>query len=57
MSKQAGQQLSNDLAHLPTGWLGVWGLFILTLVPWSLFDIWKAGREPWRDIEIEREVH
>ena len=48
---------SNDLAHLPTGWLGVWGLFILTLVPWSLFDIWKAGREPWRDIEIEREVH
>ena len=48
---------SNDLAHLPTGWLGVWGLFILTLVPWSLFDIWKAGRENWRDIEIEREVH
>lgn len=48
---------SNDLAHLPTGWLGVWGLFILTLVPWSLYDIWKAGRENWRDIEIEREAH
>ncbi len=48
---------SNDLAHLPTGWLGVWGLFILTLVPWSLFDIWKAGRENWRDIQIEREAH
>lgn len=48
---------SNDLAHLPTGWLGVWGLFILALVPWSAYDIWKAGKEPWRDIEIEKEVH
>ncbi|MEW5789437.1 MAG: hypothetical protein AB1899_16455 [Pseudomonadota bacterium] len=48
---------SNDLAHLPTGWLGVWGLFILTLVPWASWDIWKAGREPWRDIEFEKEVH
>jgi hypothetical protein len=48
---------SNDLAHLPTGWLGVWVLFILTLVPWAGYDIWKAGRETWQDIEFEKEVH
>ncbi len=48
---------SNDLAHLPTGWLGVWGLFILALVPWSVYDIWKAGKEPWRDIEVIKEAH
>lgn len=48
---------SNDLAHLPTGWLGVWALFILALVPWSTYDIWKAGRENWRDIEVIKEAH
>ena len=48
---------SNDLAHLPTGWLGVWGLFILALVPWSVYDIWMAGKEPWRDIEVIKEAH
>jgi len=45
---------SNDLAHLPTGWPGVYALMILVLVPWSLYDIWKAGRENWQDIEVER---
>ncbi|MFZ5483971.1 MAG: hypothetical protein ACOZB0_07050 [Pseudomonadota bacterium] len=45
--------MANDLAHLPTGWAGVWGLFILALVPWSLYDIWKAGREDWHDIQLE----
>ncbi len=48
---------SNDLARLPTGWLGVWGLFILALVPWAAYDVWKAGREKWRDIEVIREAH
>lgn len=48
---------SNDLAHLPTGWLGVWALFLLTLVPWASYDIWKAGREAWQDIEFEKEAH
>jgi hypothetical protein len=48
---------SNDLAHLPTGWLGVWALFILALVPWSAYDIWKAGKESWRDIEVIKEAH
>jgi hypothetical protein len=44
---------ANDLAHLPTGWPGVFGLMIAVLVPWSLYDIWKAGREDWKDIEVE----
>lgn len=49
--------LSNDLAQLPTGWVGVWALLLLSLVPWALYDIWRVGREEWHDIEIEREAH
>jgi len=45
---------ANDLAHLPGGWWVVWGIFFLALVPWSLWDIWRAGREEWRDIVLER---
>lgn len=45
--------LANDLAHLPTGWGGVWALLILALVPWSLYDIWRAGKEDWQDITVE----
>lgn len=44
---------ANDLAQLPGGWWLVWGLFFLVLVPWSLWDIWRAGREDWRDITLE----
>ena len=44
---------ANDIAHLPTGWLGVWAIMIVALVPWALFDVWRAGREPWQDIHIE----
>jgi len=49
--------LSNDLAQLPTGWVGVWALLLLSLVPWALYDIWRVGREDWHDLEIEREAH
>ncbi len=49
--------LANDLAQLPTGWMGVWVLMILALVPWALYDVWRAGREPWQDMEILKEVH
>ena len=45
---------SNDLAHLPTGWPGVYVLMVAALVPWALYDIWKAGREAWHDIEMEQ---
>ncbi len=38
------------------GWLGlmlVLGLAVLIIVPWALFDIYKAAREPWQDMTIE----
>jgi hypothetical protein len=44
---------ANDIAHLPTGWLGVWALMILALVPWALYDVWRAGKEDWQDLEID----
>ncbi|MBU1664711.1 MAG: hypothetical protein KKG92_04830 [Gammaproteobacteria bacterium] len=49
---------SNDMAAFlgggAKGWLAVWALAIVLLVPWSLYDIWKAGREDWKDIEVEK---
>ena len=44
---------ANDLAHLPGGWWVVWGLFFPALVPWSLWDVWRAGREEWRDLHVD----
>jgi len=38
------------------GWQGlmlVLGLAVLIIVPWALFDIYKAAREPWQDMTIE----
>ena len=47
----------NDLLHAfgggMKGALAVWGIIFLALVPWSLWDIWKAGKEDWKDIEVE----
>ena len=40
------------------GWQGlmlVLGLAVLIIVPWALFDIYKAAREPWQDVTIEVE--
>jgi hypothetical protein len=45
--------ISGDLARLPTGWPGVYVLMVLVLVPWSLYDIWKAGREDWNLVEVD----
>lgn len=44
---------ANDLAGLPGGWWVVWGIFFLALVPWSLWDIWRSGREDWHDLTVE----
>jgi hypothetical protein len=44
---------ANDISHLPGGWGVVWGIFILALLPWSLWDLWKASQEHWQDMEIE----
>ena len=38
------------------GWQGlmlVLGLAVAIIVPWALFDIYKAAREPWTDMTIE----
>ena len=50
---------ANDMASLfgggMKGWAFVWGFIMLVLIPWSLYDIWKAGREDWHDITVERD--
>ncbi len=48
--------VANDAAHL-VGWGGIWIFFVLALVPWAGYDIWKAGSEPWQDIEIDVQEH
>ncbi len=42
------------------GWQGlmlVLGLAVLIIVPWALFDIYKAAREPWADMTIEVAIY
>ena len=42
------------------GWQGlmlVLGLAVTIIVPWALFDIYKAAREPWADMTIEVAVY
>ena len=46
--------LANDIAHLPGGWSLVWAILFFTLVPWAAYDIWRAGKEDWQDIEVEK---
>lgn len=44
------------LYDLFEGWQGlmlVLGLAVAIIVPWALYDIWKAAREPWQDMTIE----
>lgn len=48
--------VANDAAHL-VGWGGIWIFFVLALVPWAGYDIWKAGSESWQDIEIDVQEH
>lgn len=38
------------------GWQGlmlVLALAVLIIVPWALFDIYRAAREPWQDMTVE----
>jgi divalent metal cation (Fe/Co/Zn/Cd) transporter len=40
------------------GWPGlmlVLGLAVTIIVPWALFDIFRAAREPWQDMTVEVE--
>ena len=41
---------------LVRGWQGlmlVLGLAVLIIVPWAIFDLYKAAREPWQDITLD----
>ena len=35
------------------GLMLVLGLAVAIIVPWALFDIWRAAREKWEDLTIE----
>lgn len=42
------------------GWQGlmlVLGLAVVVIVPWALFDIYKAAREPWQDMTVEVSIN
>ncbi|MGK2951764.1 MAG: hypothetical protein ACSLEZ_05180 [Thiobacillus sp.] len=42
------------------GWQGlmlVLGLAVTIIVPWAIYDIYKAAREPWQDMTIEVVIH
>ncbi len=50
-----GQPLYDLLGGWP-GLMLVLGLAVTIIVPWALFDIYKAAREPWQDMTIEVEL-
>ena len=42
--------------NLLGGWRGlmlVLGLAVVIIVPWAIYDIYKAAREPWQDITVD----
>jgi hypothetical protein len=42
------------------GWMGlmlVMGIAVAIIVPWAIYDIYKAAREPWQDMTIELAVY
>ena len=48
--------IGQPIYDLLGGWQGlmlVLGLAVTIIVPWALFDIYKAAREPWQDMTIE----
>lgn len=48
------------LYDLLGGWQGlllVLGLAVAIIVPWALWDIYRAAREPWQDMTIEVAIY
>lgn len=39
--------------YIPGGWAAMAAVLVLALVPWALYDVWRAGREDWQDLEID----
>ncbi|MCA1924719.1 MAG: hypothetical protein LDL16_00390 [Thiobacillus sp.] len=35
----------------------VLGLAVAIIVPWALYDIWRAAREKWEDLTVEVAIH
>jgi len=35
------------------GLVAIWAILAIVVVPWGLWSIYKAGREPWQDMTIE----
>lgn len=36
-------------------WLVTWGILAAIIVPWTIYDLIKIHREPWRDITLTDE--
>jgi len=45
------------IGYIPGRWWTMAAILILALIPWSLWDIWKAGKEDWQDMEVNLEHH
>ena len=51
--------IGQPIYGLLDGWKGlmlVLGLAVALIVPWALFDIWRAAREKWEDLTVEVEL-
>lgn len=35
----------------------IWGILVLAVVPWTLWDIWRAGQEEWQDVVLQEPEH
>lgn len=48
---------ANELKKLFGGavhmWLALWAISFLVVVPIGLRDVWRAGKEEWKDIAVE----
>lgn len=50
-------QLIYELFGGWNGLMGVWALLFLVVVPWGLYDIWRAAKETWQDMTIEVAIY
>lgn len=51
-------QLIYELFGGWSGLMGVWVLLFLIVVPWGLYDIWRAAKkEDWQDMTVEVDTH
>lgn len=55
MSKWFSGTLNFGPLHLPMFWVWVWVLCLLVVIPLGVWDILRANKELWRDMEVEVE--